>query len=705
MQQIRFEQHDPHDLLGLHDLPDGRRIIRLYRPGASEVHLMVKNRVVSASKSNQDGIFEYTIHEKISPLDYKVYHHSGLLAHDPYAFWPTIGEIDRYLFGKGVHYQLFNMLGAHRMYHEGVFGVRFAVWAPSAEAVALVADFNHWDGRVNPMRSLGRSGIWELFVPGLDIGEKYKFEIRARSGQLKVKTDPYCYQMEERPKTASVVATLDRFSWNDSEWMEKRKKGMLQPQPINVYEVHAGSWRRPYGRTLNYRELALELSAYCKNMGYTHVEFMPLQEHPLDESWGYQVSGFYAITSRFGTPEDFQWLVNHLHSEGIGVFLDWVPGHFPTDDFSLGRFDGTALYEHEDPRQGYHPHWHTLIFNFGRREVSNFLIANALFWFEKMHIDGLRVDAVASMLYLDYGRKEGEWVPNVHGGRENLEAIEFFKHLNAVVREKHPGVLMMAEESTAFGGVTTPVAQNGLGFDMKWNMGWMNDTLRYMTKDPIYRQHHQQDLTFGLLYAYSERFMLALSHDEVVHGKKSMLSKMPGDWWQKFANLRLLLSYQICQPGKKLLFMGAEIGEWNEWWCKVELDWGLLQFPTHQKLQVMVRELNHFYLKSRALWERDFDFTGFSWVDFADTDNSVIAYLRKSAHQEFLCVHHFTPNYHERYHLRLPNVSSIVELFNSDAESYGGSGKVNPQVEITPDGVIFKLAPLATMIFGVAFKA
>ena len=702
MRLRQLEYHDPHTILGLHQRgDDGKKVIRLFRPGAQEVYLWLKGKIVSASRSEETGIFEYVVSEETTFVDYKIYHHSGLLAHDPYAFWPTVGDVDLYLFGSGVHYRLFDILGAHRRVHEGVEGVSFAVWAPSARRVSLVADFNHWDGRFNPMRSMGQSGIWELFVPGLEIGEKYKFEIYTQNRRVLVKTDPYALQMEERPKTASVVSTVDDFKWSDSQWLTKRKATIGKPQPMNIYELHAGSWRRPYGRILNYRELAVELSKYCKDLGYTHVEFMPLQEHPLDESWGYQVSGFYAVTSRFGTPEDFQWLVNHLHEEGIGVLLDWVPGHFPSDDFSLARFDGTSLYEHEDPRQGYHPHWHTHIFNFGRKEVSNFLIANALFWFEKMHIDGLRVDAVASMLYLDYGRKDGEWIPNVHGGRENLEAIEFFKHLNSVVHENHPGVLMIAEESTSFPGVSKPASENGLGFDMKWNMGWMNDTLRYMSKDPVYRKHHHNDLTFGLLYAFSERFTLALSHDEVVHGKRSMLSKMPGDWWQKFANLRLLLSYQICQPGKKLLFMGAEFGEWNEWWCKAELDWSLLDFPTHQSLQTMVRALNHLYLNSPALWERDFDYTGFSWIKLDDTDNSVIAYLRKSHNEQLLCIHNFTPNFHANYHLPLANLSSIEEIFNSDAEKYGGSNQINPHLESTSHGLNFKLAPLATMIFKV----
>lgn len=701
---IHLDHHDPHAYLGLHTVPGGKKVIRLYRPQANQIHIELGGKTVEIPKTEEAGIFELQVSPSTSMHDYKVYHHSGLLAHDPYTFWPTIGDVDLYLYGTGVHYEAYNFLGAHRAYHQDSWGVKFAVWAPSAKRVSLVGDFNHWDGRVNPMRSIGSSGIWELFVPGLDIGEKYKFEIKTQSGKITLKTDPFAFQMEQRPKTASVVADVDHFAWSDQPWMEKRARNVTDSRPLNIYELHAGSWRRPYGRVLNYRELAFELSAYCSDLGYTHVEFMPIQEHPLDESWGYQVSGFYAVTSRFGTPEDFQFLVNHLHTQGIGVILDWVPGHFPTDDFSLSRFDGTALYEHEDPRQGYHPHWHTYIFNFGRREVSNFLIANALFWFEKMHIDGLRVDAVASMLYLDYGREHGQSIPNVYGGNENLQAIEFFKHLNTCVHERHPGILMIAEESTAFTGVSKPVSYGGLGFDMKWNMGWMNDTLRFFSKDSIYRKFHHHDLTFGLLYAFSENFVQALSHDEVVHGKKNLLSKMPGDYWQQFANLRLLLSYQMTQPGKKLLFMGAEIGQWNEWWCKGELDWSLLQYPAHQGIQSMVRDLNHFYLENRALWERDFDYTGFSWVDFSDMDNSVIAYLRKSRHQELLCVHHFTPNYHNRYHLRLPNVLAITEVFNSDSGKYGGSGKTNRKVEITGDEVIFELAPLATMIFGVQFR-
>lgn len=701
------EFHDPHRILGLHDAYDSQKVIRLYRPGAEEVHLEVFGKSISAKRLDDAGLFECTVPNSTTARDYRVYHQSGLLAHDPYAFYPSIGELDQYLFAQGTHYQIFKILGAHPITHQGVEGIRFAVWAPAAKRVSLVGDFNYWDGRANPMRSMGQSGIWELFVPGLTEGEKYKFEIKTQKGVLLLKADPYGFYSELRPATASIVFDLERFQWNDAAWMKRRRELNLSQQPVNIYEVHLGSWKRREGQFLNYREIAEELAIYCLDMGYTHVELMPIQEHPLDESWGYQVSGFYAVTSRYGTPNDFQWFVDHLHQKGIGVILDWVPGHFPTDDFSLGRFDGTALYEHEDPRQGFHPHWSTFIFNFGRHEVSNFLIGNALFWFNQMHVDGLRVDAVASMLYLDYGREEGQWVPNPYGGKENLDAIEFFKHLNSIVHDQFPGVLMIAEESTSFTGVTHPVSHNGLGFDLKWNMGWMNDTLRYFSKDMLFRHYHHNDLTFGLLYAFSERFALVLSHDEVVHGKNSLIGKMPGDLWQKFANVRLLLSYMICQPGKKLLFMGGEIAQWNEWYCKAEIEWFLLHFPTHHGVQRMVKEVNHLYRQHGAFWERDNDFTGFEWIDFSDRQNSVICYLRKGGQERLLCVHNFTPNFHGEYMINIKHLHTIRELFNSDEERFGGSGKTNPYPQIMRNehgeayAVKLQLAPLATMVFSV----
>lgn len=693
--------HDPHHILGLHE-KGGRQVIRLWRPGGEKIYLEVLGKVVEAERVNERGVFEYALPQKIALTDYKIYHQNGLLAHDPYVFLPTIGEIDTFLFNKGCHYELYQMLGANLKTFQGVSGTQFAVWAPNAKGVCLVGDFNHWDGRVSPMRSMGGSGVWELFVPGLVQGEKYKFEIHTAEGYVRVKSDPMAYFSELRPLTASVIFNVDDYSWNDGAWMSSRKSQSLN-RPLNVYEVHLGSWRSYGVEFPNYRQIGVDLAKYCNEMGFTHVELMPVMEHPLDESWGYQVTGFYAATSRYGTPKDFQFFVDHLHQNGIGVILDWVPAHFPTDDYSLNRFDGTALYEHEDPRKGIHPHWQTAIFNYGRKEVSNFLIANALFWFDKMHIDGMRVDAVASLVYLDYGRKAGEWIPNPDGSNFNIDAIEFLKHLNSIAHQRFPGVLMIAEESSSYTGVTHSVDQNGLGFDLKWNMGWMNDTLRYFSKDPIYRKFHQNELTFSLLYAFSERFMLVLSHDEVVHGKGSLITKMPGTDWQKYANVRLLYSYMMCHPGKKLLFMGGEIGQWNEWYCKAQIDWYLLQYPLHQGLYDMVREINRFYLDHSPLWRWDFEWQGYEWIDFSDAQNCVICYMRKGEDRCLACVHNFTPQYHSNYRVQLKNLKAIREVFNTDAERFGGSNKLNTEIEIHPERFTISLAPLATMIFEVEF--
>jgi 1,4-alpha-glucan branching enzyme len=704
------DHYDPHTILGLHPLDDTQKVIRIWRPDAREIFIELKGNVVSPKLVYPSGLFELPVPKDTTFSDYKVYHTDGSLTYDPYAFWPTIGEVDLYLFGKGTHYNLYGVLGGRLTEHQGVKGVKFALWAPNARRVSLIGDFNHWDGRANPMRSLGSSGIWEIFIPGLEEGAHYKFEIKTQTGQILIKADPYATSSQIRPATASVVASVNSHKWTDDAWMQNKSKRDYKTSPMLVYEVHLGSWKRDSAYFPNYRKLAVMLAEHCLENHFTHVELLPIQEHPLDESWGYQVSGFFAPTSRFGTPEDFQYFVDYLHNQGIGVILDWVPGHFPTDDFSLGRFDGTALYEHMDPKQGLHPHWNTYIFNFGRPEVVNFLICNAIYWLKVMHVDGLRVDAVASMLYLDYGRNEGEWIPNRYGTRENLEAIEFFKHLNSVVKNECPGSLVIAEESTSFPGITQPVEWGGLGFDMKWNMGWMNDTLRYYHVDMLFRHYHQNDLTFGLLYAFSEKFMLVLSHDEVVHGKQSLLSKMPGDLWQKFANLRLLYSYMICQPGKKLLFMGGEIGQWNEWNCKWQLDWDLLKYPLHQGIKNLVKEINQFYLNSRALWEMDFTHEGFEWVDFGDRQNSIISYLRKGKGEYLLCVHNHTPQYHGDYYLPLKNSLEVTEVFNSDAERFGGSGKHCPKPFIWKNengegshGIKIQIAPLATMIFSVKF--
>ena len=703
------DHYDPHSILGLHDF-ENKKVIRLWRPGAPFLYLNVKGKKREATKLHDAGLFELVVDAKTKAKDYQVYHQDGSLAHDPYCFLPSFGELDQYLFSKGVHYEIYQAMGGRLSTQEGIEGCKFSVWAPSAKSVSLVSDFNHWDGRSTPMRSLGSSGVWEIFIPAMKEGQKYKFEIKTQCGERLIKSDPYALSSELRPKTASVIANLNRFEWSDQAWMQKRIDQKDSAKPMSVYELHLGSWNMQDGNYLNYREIAARLASYCQHMGFTHVELMPISEHPLDESWGYQITGFYAASSRYGSPEDFQYFVNHMHNQGIGVIMDWVPAHFPSDSFSLRAFDGTSLYEHSDMRQGYHPHWNTCIFNYGRHEVSNFLIANALFWFEKMHIDGLRVDAVASMLYLDYGREDGDWIPNQYGGKENIEAIEFMRHLNSVVHDKFPGILMIAEESTSFSGVTRSVQEHGLGFDMKWNMGWMNDTLTYFQKDPIYRHYHHNELTFGLLYAFSERFALVLSHDEVVHGKRSLLDKMPGDLWQRFANLRLLYSYMVCQPGKNLLFMGGELGQWEEWSCKKEIEWHLLQYPAHKGIQEMVKDLNHFYLQNPALWEKDFDHTGFEWVDFHDVENSVISYYRKGENSYLLCMHNFTPNYHDRYFLRMPNLSSASLRFNTDSATYGGSAKDAGQIKIVrsedgrSEGMELSIPPLSTMIFDITHE-
>ena len=699
---------NPHCILGLHRIDDKTQVIRLWSPGASELYLEVKGAIVSARKVDSEGFFELVVPGTLKEHEYRIYYRNGMLVRDPYSFPPFFGELDSYLFSRGVNYKIYEILGARLFEYLGCRGVKFSVWAPGAHAVSLVGDFNGWDGRVTPMRKIEHCGIWEIFIPGLDILERYKFQITGQDGIQRLKSDPFAYYSELRPQNASVVFGVDDYDWQDKEWMNKRLQSGIN-EPMNIYEVHLGSWKKTkdssnYG-FLNYREIAHLLGDYVKEMGFTHIEILPLAEHPLDESWGYQVSGFYSVTSRYGTPSDFQYFVNYMHQNGIGVIIDWVAAHFPVDDFSLSNFDGTCLYEHADPRQGYHPDWNTNIFNVGRFEVSNFLIANALFWLDKMHIDGLRVDAVASMIYLDYGRKGGEWVANINGGRENLEAIEFLKHLNSVVHEKFPKTLMIAEESTSFRGVTHPLAWEGLGFDLKWNMGWMNDTLKYFKTDPLFRQYEHEALTFGQLYIFSERFLLPLSHDEVVHCKASMLSKMPGDEWQKFANLRLLLSYMICQPGKKLLFMGGEIGQWSEWSCKGQIDWAALEYFRHRGIQKMVKDLNLFYQKHEALWRKDFEGDGFKWVSLADRANSVISYLRKGESSVLLCVHNFTPVYFEEYAISLRGMKCVQEVFSTDKEEYGGSGKENrsPLVLRNGEEIILHLAPLSTMIFEVQF--
>ena len=597
---------------------------------------------------------------------------------DPYAFPSSLSDLDLYLLGEGTDQQLYDKLGARPYTLNGVQGARFAVWAPNAERVSIVGDFNEWDGRRHPMRFHPGAGVWELFIPELGTGTFYKYEIKPRGGPPFLKSDPVAFQSELRPGTASIVHDPEHYTWGDAEWMAQRVNESLD-RPIAIYEVHLGSWRRgDDDRILSYREIASSLADYVIDMGFTHVELLPVMEHPYDPSWGYQVTGYFAPTRRYGTADDFKAFVDHLHQRGIGVILDWVPAHFPRDIGGLRRFDGTALYEHEDPRQGEQPDWGTMVFNFGRNEVRNFLLSNALFWLQEYHADGLRVDAVASMLYLDYSRKEGEWVPNRYGGRENLEAIEFTKQLNTAVRERFPGALMIAEESTAWPSVTQPAHLGGLGFHLKWNMGWMNDFLRFMEEDSIHRKYHFNLITFSLMYAFSEHFVLPLSHDEVVHGKGSLVGKMPGDDWQKFANLRLALGFMWGHPGKQLLFMGGELGQFAEWSEGRSLDWHLLEYPLHRGMQDWVRDLNALYQQQPSMWEVDFAPEGFEWIDFHDVEKSIVSFLRRGrGGEDTVWICNFTPVPRENYRVGVPHEGRYRELLNSDAAIYGGSNVGN----------------------------
>jgi 1,4-alpha-glucan branching enzyme len=686
-QIVRGEHSNPFAVLGMHRaaLVTGPvAVVRAFVPGAESLEV-VDLRDGSASsmeRVDQTGFFEVAF-DRPDRFPYRLRARwSGgneLEFNDPYAYPSTLGELDLHLLAEGRDLQLYRKLGAHPHVVDGVTGVRFGVWAPNATRVSVVGDFNHWDGRRHPMRLHPGAGIWELFIPELEPGTVYKYEIKPRSGPPFVKADPLGFRSEVRPATASVVHAIGRYDWGDDEWIASRRGAVPAREPMSVYELHLGSWRWSDGRPLTYREIADSLPGYVADMGFTHVELLPVMEHPYDPSWGYQVTGYFAPTSRFGSPDDFKYLVDHLHQRGIGVLLDWVPAHFPRDAAGLRRFDGSALYEHQDPRMGEHPDWGTMIFNYGRNEVRNFLIANAIYWLDEFHIDGLRVDAVASMLYLDYSRQAGEWLPNRHGGRENLEAIDFFRELNATVREHFPGALMIAEESTAWPGVTQPVETGGLGFHFKWNMGWMNDFLRFAEHEPIYRKYHLGLLTFSLMYAFSEQFVLPISHDEVVHGKRSMLDKMPGDEWQKFANLRLALGFMWAHPGKKLLFMGSELGQWREWDESRQLDWELLDRPLHSGLQRWVRDLNHVYRGQPALWQRDASYQGFEWIDFNDVENSVVIFRRiaDDAEDDLLILCNFTPVPRPSYRVGVPNGGRYRELLNSDSEAYGGGNLGN----------------------------
>ena len=630
-------------------------------------------------------------------------------AHDPYCFPPQLQDFDLHLFGEGKHYHAYRFLGAREWTADDVTGVLFAVWAPGAARVSVIGDFNQWDGRRHPMRVRGSSGVWEIFVPGLSAGDRYKYEVRNRdSGAILEKSDPYGQQYEMRPRTASIIADSTAYDWNDDAWLKQREQADWLKSPFSVYEVHLGSWRRSEnGGFMSYHDLAKQLVDYVKQLGFTHIELMPVMEHPLDISWGYQTTGYFAPTSRFGSPHDFRYFVDYCHQHGIGVLLDWAPGHFPRDEFALATFDGSPLYEHEDPRLGAHPDWGTLIFNYGRNEVRNFLLSSAINWLAEFHIDGLRVDAVASMLYLDYSREPHDWVPNIHGGNENLEAIAFLKQLNQVTHGEHPGTVIIAEESTAWPSVTRPVEMSGLGFSMKWNMGWMHDTLVYMSKDPIHRQHHHGTLTFGMLYNYSENFMLPFSHDEVVHGKGSMVNKMPGDEQQRYANLRLLYAYMWTYPGKKLLFMGCEFGQGTEWDSESDLDWYVLDYDHHRGVQSLIADLNTLYTTSPVLHRLDFYSEGFEWIDSNDASQSVISYLRKDGDEYVVVVLNFTPMVRHDYRIWVPQPGKYREVLNTDSSHYGGSdagntGEIHAEQKEWqghPYSISLTLPPLSALIF------
>jgi 1,4-alpha-glucan branching enzyme len=713
---IEARHCDPFRILGLREF-QGRWIGRVLRPDAAKVRIVaVDGGTFDLVRIHESGLFEAVLPGVDGEFGYTLEFtgHDGTKwrSHDPYSFGPVLGEMDIYLFNEGTHYDVYKKLGAHVMEIGGVPGVHFSVWAPAAQRVSVAGDFNGWDGRVHPMRKMVPSGVWEIFLPGVHEGAHYKFEIRGPQGEVFLKTDPYAFFAQHTIETGCMVFDLNRFGWSDSEWMQKRAQREPYASPMSIYEVHLGSWQRVAedgDRFLSYIELADRLIPYVKELGFTHIELLPVMEHPFDGSWGYQVVNYYAATSRFGNPDEFRHFVDRCHQAGIGVILDWVPGHFPKDAHGLAKFDGTCLYEHEDPRLGEHKEWGTLVFNYGRNEVKNFLIGNALFWMDEFHIDGLRVDAVASMLYLDYSRKPGEWVPNCFGGRENLDAIAFMKRCNEVCYDRFPGITMIAEESTAWPGVSRPTYAGGLGFGFKWNMGWMNDSLRYISKDPIHRRYHQGDITFSMLYAFQEHFVLVLSHDEVVHGKGSLIDKMPGDMWQKFANCRMFLAWMWAHPGKKLIFQGMEFGQWKEWNHDQGLDWHLTQSPMHDGLRRLVQHLNWLYTNEPSFYELDDSYDGFEWVDFHDADNTVWSFMRKSkTGEDILFIVNATPVVRPAYRVGIATHGFYEEVLNTDAGTYGGSNVGNYGGRWSDEGwawqgrtnsILLDLPPLSVIAF------
>jgi len=701
---------DAFSILGPHKTDDGWEV-RAFLPQAMDVEVVRDGAAIPMRKMHADGFFTGALHQEPGcyRLRLTLWNGGKVEIEDTYRFGPLISDFDLHIHGEGTQYESYRTMGAHPVTCDGIAGVRFAVWAPNAEVVSVVGDFNDWDERRHPMR-LRSGGIWELFVPGVGVGTNYKYSVRSRlRAYRQQKSDPYGFASEVPPKTASVVWDIGQYQWADHNWMESRGRKDLLKEPVSIYEVHLGSWLRgPHNSYLTYRELAPRLVEYATRLGYTHLELLPVAEHPFSGSWGYQVIGYYAPTARFGTPDDFMYFVDHCHQAGLGIIVDWVPGHFPKDAHGLAHFDGTALYEHADPRKGEHREWGTLIFNYGRNEIRTFLLSNALFWLRLYHIDGLRVDAVASMLYLDYSRKAGEWIPNMYGGNENLEAIDFLRRFNELAHQV-PGAITVAEESTAFTGVSRPVYMNGLGFTMKWNMGWMHDMLDYFSKEPVHRKYHHNDITFSMLYAFTENFVLPISHDEIVHGKGALLSKMPGDMWQKFANVRAFLSYMYGHPGKKLLFMGAEIGVWDEWNHEHGLPWAILNYDLHRKLQIFVGELNKLYRSHPAFYEVDFHWAGFEWVDFRDVDGSTISFIRRPEGGKpfLLFVCNFTPVPRMKYRVGVPDPGLYREIFNSDAEMFGGGNLGNGGAVMSqPVGynhhyhsLSITLPPLAVVVF------
>ncbi|MDF2586164.1 MAG: 1,4-alpha-glucan branching enzyme [Anaerocolumna sp.] len=716
IEALIYSEHDnPHRLLGAFVTEKGI-LINAFIPTAISITVKLKTgQEYPMICEDSEGFYSVLVPgNKVIPYSFFVTYdnNSSKVVQDPYYYEPMIDGVDISKFSNGIHYNIYDKLGAHPITIDGVKGVSFAVWAPNAIRVSVVGNFNNWDGRRHQMRRLFDSGIFELFIPDLDVLEIYKFEIKIKGGLVILKADPYANRTELRPSSASVIWNLNSYQWNDDNWLKKRSSSNYETEPMSVYEVHLGSWKKPddQGREFyNYREIAPMLASYIKDMGYTHIELMPIMEHPFDASWGYQVTGYYAPTARYGSPDDFMYFIDYMHQEGIGVILDWVPAHFPRDSFGLANFDGTCLYEHLDPRQGSHPHWGTLIYNYGRPQVANFLIANALFWVEKYHVDGIRMDAVASMLYLDYGKKHGEWVANIYGGNENLEVIEMLKHLNSIFKKRKDGTIIIAEESTAWPKITGEVESGGLGFDLKWNLGWMNDFTNYMKCDPLFRKGRHGELTFSMIYAYSEKFMLVLSHDEVVHGKGSMINKMPGSDEQKFANLRAAYGFMMTHPGKKLLFMGQDFAQYSEWSESKSLDWMLLNQEKHLQMKQYVKDLNWLYRQYPSLYMLDFSDDGFEWISCMDADHSIVVFIRKTNNidETLLIVCNFTPVVYKSFRIGLPFAGKFKEIFNSDDIQYGGSGNINPRLKqsknIEADGrdcsINITVPPLGISVF------